>query len=63
MCLYGLGDVAVRHEGIEDPQGDVSEQHERDDLSAGLGLLLGTGGADSTACLGDDHALKRHLDE
>ena len=54
--LDALGDVAVRHEGVEHPEGDVGEQHEGDDLSPGLGLLLSSGGADSPGRLTDDHA-------
>ena len=63
LSLYALGDVPVRHEGVEDPEGDVGEQHEGDDLPARLGLLLGPGSADPPAGLADDHALEGDLDE
>ena len=56
LGLDALRDVAVSHEGVEDPEGDVGEQHEGDDLPARLGLLLGPGGADPPAGLADDHA-------
>ena len=55
LSLNALRDVAVGHEGVQDPEGDVGEQHEGDDLPAGLGLLLGPGGADPPAGLADDH--------
>ena len=55
LGLDSLCDVAVSHEGVEDPEGDVGEQHEGDDLPARLGLLLGPGGADPPAGLADDH--------
>ena len=61
LSLDTLGDVPVRHEGVEDPEGDVGEQHEGDDLPAWLGLLLGPGGADPPAGLADDHTLERDL--
>ena len=63
LSLDALGDVPVRHEGVEDPEGDVGEQHEGDDLPARLGLLLGPGGADPPAGLADDHALEGDLDQ
>ena len=56
LSLNTLRDVPVSHEGVEDPEGDVGEQHEGDDLPARLGLLLGPGGADPPAGLADDHA-------
>ena len=56
LSLNALRDVPVSHEGVEDPEGDVGEQHEGDDLAARLGLLLGSGGADPPAGLADDHA-------
>ena len=55
LSLNALRDVPVGHEGVEDPEGDVGEQHEGDDLPAWLGLLLGPGGADPPAGLADDH--------
>ena len=55
LGLDALRDVPVRHEGVEDPEGDVGEQHEGDDLPARLGLLLSPGGADPPAGLADDH--------
>mgnify|MGYP001356619201 CR=1 FL=1 len=48
--------MSVGHEGVEDPEGDVGEQHEGDDLPPGLGLLLGAGGADPATGLADYHA-------
>ena len=44
LSLDALGDVAVGHEGVQHPQGDVGEQEEGDDLAARLGDLLGPGG-------------------
>ena len=63
LSLDALGDVPVRHEGVEDPERDVGKQHEGDDLPARLGLLLGPGGADPPAGLADDHALEGDLDQ
>ena len=54
-----LGDVAVRHEGVQHPERDVGEQHKGDDLAARLGLLLGAGGADPAAGLADDHTYRK----
>ena len=56
LSLNAHRDVPVSHEGVEDPEGDVGEQHEGDDLPPGLGLLLGAGGADTPARLADYHA-------
>ena len=33
-----LGDVSVGHEGVEDPEGDVGEQQEGDDLGKTINL-------------------------
>jgi len=63
LCLDPLGDVAVGHEGVQHPQGDVGEQHEGDDLAAWLGTLLGSGGADPATSFADDHSLQGHLDQ
>ena len=63
LSLDPLCDVPVGHEGVKDPERDVGEQHEGDDLAARLGLLLGPGGADPPAGLTDDHALEGDLDE
>ena len=63
LCLDALRDVPVGHEGVQHPERDVGEEHEGDDLPAGLGLLLGPGGADPPAGLADDHALEGDLDE
>ena len=60
LGLDALGDVAVGHEGVQHPERDVGEQHEGDDLSPGLGLLLGAGGADTPASLAYDHACKKN---
>ena len=56
LSLDALGDVTVGHEGVQHPERDVGEQHEGDDLPPGLGLLLGTGGADTPTSLADNHA-------
>ena len=56
LGLDPLGDVTVGHEGVKNPERDVGEQHEGDDLPPGLGLLLGAGGADAPASLADYHA-------
>ena len=58
LGLDALGDVAVGHEGVQHPQGDVGEQHEGDDLAPGLGLLLGSGGADPATGLADNDTCK-----
>ena len=63
LCLDALRDVPVGHEGVQHPERDVGEEHEGDDLPAGLGLLLGPGGADPPAGLADDHALEGDLDQ
>ena len=63
LCLDALRDVPVGHEGVQHPERDVGEEHEGDDLPAGLSLLLGPGGADPPAGLTDDHALEGDLDQ
>ena len=55
LGLHALCDVAVGHEGVQHPERDVGEQHEGDDLSPGLGLLLGACGADTPTSLADYH--------
>ena len=56
LGLDALGDVAVGHEGVEHPEGDVGEEEEGDDLSTGLGCLLGPSRANPPTCLRDDHS-------
>ena len=56
LSLDALGDVAVGHEGVEHPEGDVGEEEEGDDLSPGFGSLLSPCGADPPTCFRDDHA-------
>lgn len=56
LSLDALGDVAVGHEGVQHPQGDVGEQEEGDDLAARLGNLLGPGCANPSTCLRDYHS-------
>ena len=56
LCLDALGDVPVRHEGVENPECDVGEEKKGDNLSSWFGLLLRSGGADSPAGLSDDQS-------
>ncbi len=51
-----LGNLSVGHESIDDPEGDVGEEEEGDDLSAWLGHLLGPRGAHPASRLADHHA-------
>ena len=55
LCLDTLSDVTMSHEGVQDPECDVGKQHEGDDLSAWLGLLLSSGGTNSPWGLTDYH--------
>ena len=55
LSLDALGDVAVGHEGVEHPEGDVGEEEEGDDLSPGFGSLLSPRCAHPPACFRDDH--------
>ena len=41
LSLHALGDVAMGHESVEHPEGDVGKQEEGDQLSTGLGQLVG----------------------
>ena len=56
LGLDALGDVAVGHEGVEHPEGDVGEEEEGDDLSPRFGSLLSSCCAYSPTCLRDDHS-------
>ena len=53
--LY-LGYLSVGHEGVNDPEGDVGEEEEGDDLTARLGQLLGPRGAHPPRRLTDHHS-------
>ena len=53
--LY-LGYLSVGHEGVNDPEGDVGEEEEGDDLTAWLGQLLGPRGAHPPRRLTDHHS-------
>ena len=55
LSLDALGDVAVGHEGVEHPEGDVGEEEESDDLSPRFGSLLSACCAHPPTCFGDDH--------
>ena len=55
LGLDALGDVAVGHEGVEHPEGDVGKQEEGDDLSTGLRCLLRPRRENPPARLRDDH--------
>ena len=54
--LQILCDPVVGHEGVQDPEGDVGEEEEGDQLAAGLGVLLAPGSADPATRLGHDQA-------
>ncbi len=51
----------MRHEGVEDPQGDVGEEEEGDELPPGLGHLLTAGRANAASSLGDYQSCKRSI--
>ncbi len=51
-----LSDPIVRHECVEDPQGDVGKQQEGDELSTRFDVLLHSSGADAARGLRDYHA-------
>ncbi len=51
-----LGNLSVGHESIDDPEGDISEEEEGDDLSAWLGHLLSPRGAHPSSRFTDHHA-------
>ena len=55
LSLDSLGDVAVGHEGVEHPEGDVGKEKEGDDLSPRFGGLLSPCCAHPPTCLRDDH--------
>ena len=56
LRLDALGDVAVGHEGVEHPEGDVGKEEEGDDLPPRLGSLLSSRCAHSPTCLRYDHS-------
>ena len=44
----------MSHERVQDPEGDVGEQEEGDELAAGFGDLLASGAAGAAGGLRDD---------
>lgn len=58
-----LRNAGVCHEGVEDPQGDVGEQEECDDLATWLGQHLVSGSTGTTTSLRHQHVLERYLQE
>ena len=58
--LY-LGDFLVGDEGVEDPERNVGEEKECDDLSARFSCLLGPCHTNTSPSLANYHSLKNSL--